>query len=1235
MLGGTLAWAQGSSPWPGYEVLTNWTQQATFAAQHPPMRVLWPLQLEATLMLPAEANQCVAQVEGTLTLTFLPLPDNHPELQRGQRVRLTGSGLVEDGQLQFQSSALVDNNGFHGLYEKSAAAFFTAGRHRFRLQYFNRGGAAALQVYVAGPGLPRQLIPDALLQHAVPVAAGSPTHWLPGVDYRYYAGQWEFMPDFSRLSPQATGTISNFNLAVMDQTVPGGLEFSGALELPRTGYYVFSVASDDGAILYLDEPPPQVVGLNQTTPLPALPRLIAGQILTGAEPEFCAELEGVVSFIHAEPDAARFELSSSSGHTSVQMSRELQVDPRLLLGSRIRIAGVCRRTFTPEGFGIAGELIPQGDAQIEVLAAPNNLWESLPLNSLAEVSRRFATNRASLLVHTRGVVTAIGPGQYRLQEGAEDVSVRSFQELPPPTNGWFEVLGQARRGPAGWEIDNGVFRKETGVAAGESADLPLLTTVEQVKQMSRAEAQRGYPVKVRGVITFVWPQAGFFLQDATWSIDVRMQPAAGNATPQIGDYWEVEGVTFADFAPDINASKGVKLGPGTLPEPVHPDWGQLLDGSLDTQYVEVQGVVSAAEGNYLSLLTRGGRIRVQLPEITAARLREYEGDLIRVRGCVIPGRDINTQRVKLGEFELRNAAITIDEQAPADVFALPVKHVSDLLLFDVHASPIQRTKLQGQVLHQRNGETFLLDGTNGLRIVTKTATELKPGDLVEAVGFTDLSGPAPVLRDAEIRRTGHTALPAPVPVAGDNVLSGWLDSTLVRMEGTLAAQRLSQGDQILELHGGLRTWLARLRSDAGGLPPLALGSYLRLTGVFSAGAGDRSAGREIGSFELLLNSPRDVVVLRQPSWWTTAHALAVAGALTGTLLLAAVWIRVLRRRVEQRTAELQEEIEDHKRTELKLQDNTIRLTREIEERRRIEQEVEHSHKQLLITSRLAGMAEVATSVLHNVGNVMTSVNVLCSAIMDLVRRSKVSSVTKLGGLLKEQEPDLGRFMTEDERGKALPGYVARLSAHLVEEQAELLEKVDVLNQNIQHINEIVAMQQTYAKVSGVVETLPPAEVVEDALRMHGESLKRHGIELVREFQPVPRITIDRHKVLQILFNLLENAKYACTRTPEPGKQVRVTIQPENSGTIRIVVADNGMGIAPENLTRIFGQGFSTRKDGHGFGLHSSVLAAQDMGGQLFAQSDGVGRGAVFTLELPVSQIPREMSTRTDGRKQPN
>ena len=267
---------------------------------------------------------------------------------------------------------------------------------------------------------------------------------------------------------------------------------------------------------------------------------------------------------------------------------------------------------------------------------------------------------------------------------------------------------------------------------------------------------------------------------------------------------------------------------------------------------------------------------------------------------------------------------------------------------------------------------------------------------------------------------------------------------------------------------------------------------------------------------------------------------------------------------------------------------------------------------------MAGMAEVATGVLHNVGNVLNSVNVSAALISERLRESKASGVSKVAKLLREHNADLGRFMAEDERGRQVPVYLEQLADHLERERGEVRDELKNLAMNIEHIKEIVTTQQNYAQISGVTETVELPELVEDALRIHSGAYVRHGLAVAREFEPVPTISVDKHKVLQILVNLFSNAKYACDAGGKNEKQVTVRIKAAGEGRVKVEVSDTGVGIAPENLTRIFSQGFTTRKGGHGFGLHSGALAAKELGGSLSVHSDGLGKGTTFTLELPIT-----------------
>jgi PAS domain S-box-containing protein len=282
-------------------------------------------------------------------------------------------------------------------------------------------------------------------------------------------------------------------------------------------------------------------------------------------------------------------------------------------------------------------------------------------------------------------------------------------------------------------------------------------------------------------------------------------------------------------------------------------------------------------------------------------------------------------------------------------------------------------------------------------------------------------------------------------------------------------------------------------------------------------------------------------------------------------------------------------------------------------------ELDRLNHRLVETSRQAGMAEVATGVLHNVGNVLNSVNVSAHLVMDRLRESKITSLPKLAGLFEEHAADLGQFLAQDPRGRQVPGYIGSLAQHLGEERAFVLGELEGLRKHIDHIKDIVAMQQNYAKVSGVIESVLPTQLVEDALQLNAGALARHGVKVSREYESVPPIAVEKHKVLQILVNLIRNAKYAMDESGREEKWLRIGVRVTGEGRVRIEVRDNGVGIPPENLTRVFQHGFTTRKDGHGFGLHSGALTAKELGGSLRAHSEGLGCGATFTLELPAKK----------------
>jgi PAS domain S-box-containing protein len=286
-------------------------------------------------------------------------------------------------------------------------------------------------------------------------------------------------------------------------------------------------------------------------------------------------------------------------------------------------------------------------------------------------------------------------------------------------------------------------------------------------------------------------------------------------------------------------------------------------------------------------------------------------------------------------------------------------------------------------------------------------------------------------------------------------------------------------------------------------------------------------------------------------------------------------------------------------------------------RRQAEKAVEQLHKQLLLASRQAGMAEVATSVLHNVGNVLNSINISVAVVTEKLKASKVNNVAQVGALLAAHAGDLAASITSDPTGRELPAYMNRLAERLADERGLLLKETDSIGKNIGHIRDIVNMQQSYAKVFGVAEKIQPSDLVEDALRMNVGALVRHEVQVVRDFEPdLPEIVVEKHKVLQILVNLIRNAKYACDESGRADKLLTLRLS-RNGDRVLLAVIDNGVGIPTDNLNRIFNHGFTTRKDGHGFGLHSASLAAAELGGSLSVRSNGPQTGAMFTLDLPI------------------
>ncbi len=353
----------------------------------------------------------------------------------------------------------------------------------------------------------------------------------------------------------------------------------------------------------------------------------------------------------------------------------------------------------------------------------------------------------------------------------------------------------------------------------------------------------------------------------------------------------------------------------------------------------------------------------------------------------------------------------------------------------------------------------------------------------------------------------------------------------------------------------------------------------------------------------------------------SAIRYALLSTVAAGILMLLVLQRLIRHIVLQPLAQLTEHAEEigrqddaDRRLRLERKDEIGTLANEFD---RMLAKLAESRAAVVSAARQAGMSEIATGILHNVGNVLNSVCVSADVMEEKLENSRLSHLEKLCALLVSQRGDLARFVAEDPKGAQVVPFLEALTRQLRDEHSGMRDELRHLEEAVEHIRELITSQQAFAGRSTLLEPTCVAEQIEAALRLvakvHGD---RDGIHVDRRIEELPRLILDRHKLVEILVNLIQNARQAVHEAaPE---QPRILVRAlQREGWMRIEVEDNGCGIPPENLSRIFGHGFTTKKTGHGFGLHASANAAGELGGRLFAESEGAGKGSRFVLELPL------------------
>jgi signal transduction histidine kinase len=879
--------------------------------------------------------------------------------------------------------------------------------------------------------------------------------------------------------------------------------------------------------------------------------------------------------------------------------------------AEVKIQGI-NASRTHDGKLDAAILFCPGLDQVSVITPGSDDRWKLPVTPIDNLLSSQPDSLANKPVHINGLVSDYEPGvKISIKDPTGILSAEIIQvnlvEHDQRVDLWGFLSVRNNRtvlADACFEVTRKAAGSNTNMARPNLVAATLLTSIGQVRSLSKGRANENLPARVRGVLTFVDPEwRVVFLQDEESAIFLDTD----QSDLRTGQYVEVSGQTDGTgFAPQLIKCSTRILGTTNLPAPIRVELQDTASGHLDSHWVEMEGViqkVSKANGRIsLSLTGRAGRFSATVLDLnTNGAPTELIDSLVSLHG--VCGSTVNS-RSQLSGVHLHVPSLSelnIIDASPSDPFKRASIPISTVATFNPNGLAGRRIKISGVITLAVSGkDLYLQDASGGMRVLCTGTNEFRVGERLNVLGFPALKDFSPCLEEAAISPDGMTNLPAPRRTTASQILQdGSQDGLRVEIHAQVIQNYSRSAQARLLLQDGAIIFNAQMAQPHAQttIPDLGVGCILSLRGVCIV---QKDENNEPSGFRLLLASPKDLIVLKTAPWLTTTHALVLLGSMTIAAGLALMWGYLLKRQV-------------YKQTEI----------------------IRRNQEQLLETSRFAGMAEIATNVLHNVGNVLNSVNISASIVSEKVKESPaVSGLSRAVALMDEHGADLGDFITNHPRGKNLPAFLKQLAERLRAENAMEVDELQALGHNIDHIKDIVAMQLTFARVGGNLEKIAPREIMEDALLINAGEFSRYGIELKRDYNPaVTGITADKHKLLQILVNLITNARNACMESAQPHRKITLGLDRGN-GCVKFSVQDNGVGIAPENRARIFNHGFTTRKDGHGFGLHGGAIAAKQMGGQLTVQSDGPGCGACFTVELPVSQAVSPQKHNNQGNEKP-
>lgn len=1008
-------------------------------------------------------------------------------------------------------------------------------------------------------------------------------------------------------------------------------------------------------------------------PMPAPRSTSLGQLATGSEDCQWVEARGVVRAAVRETSWVVLHLFANQTELRILVNVPSPGDLARLVGGRVKVVGVCGTLTNPRGELKMVQLLVSRLDDLTVEEAASGEPEALPLTPAGQVGK--LSDRGDRRVRVEGNAVRVENQLLEVRDETGTCLVRSDELLQVRVGDRVMVLAFPGGSAAVPALVHGIVQVLAPRAAAANRDpsqvsrqdiLPLLQQVRAVRGLSTRQADLGYPVRVRGVVTYCEPLwKSLFIQDATAGIFV----AALEKEPNVRTGQIVEVIGFSergDFAPIIRAAQVVTEAQGELPQAHEAPFADLASGKEDSQWVAVAGVVRAAARRaphlVIDIEASGGSFTALVAgdDDSAAGERLIDSE-VRIRGAC--GTIFNRRRQSVGMrlFTPGVEYVQVTQPGPEDPFALPGRKITELLGFNPEEKPGHRVKTAGVVTWCHGTLLFLRDETGGMGADLRQPLLLQPGDEVEAVGFPGVEDRAPRLQGVVVRKLREGPPPEPTLLSITEALRGDCNADLVRLEAWLVDSSSLEESHVLLLQADGRTFEAHLLGDAGSGIDLEPGCLLRVTGIGAVQFDKKLAAR---SFRLLLRGKDDLVVVKRPPWWTVRRVLTLLGVVGAVALAALGWVVSLRRRVRGQTTIIRDRLRHEANLEGRYRDlvqsaNDIIYTHDLDGNllawnpagERILGYSEREIRQMNISQLLpADQLPLARKMIaHKVKQARKTVYELQVLAQD-GRRVTVEISSQLR--CRPDEPDCIEGIARDVNERK------QLEEEL--RQAQKMEAVGTLAGGVAHdFNNLLTVINGYSEM--LLAEISTASPIRDRVREILKSGERaaaltrqllafgrkqvlaakvldlntiirdldqllrrligENIDLRTALDPtLGRVKADPSQIEQVLINLAVNARDAM---PTGGL---LTIETRNAALegaaiasphVLVLIRDSGCGMDRQTQERVFEPFFTTKEMGKGTGMGLATVygIVKQSGGHIEIESE-LGRGTTFRIYLP-------------------